>query len=165
MNAWMNRVRCFIVLFCVLFVCNYVPHYCHRVSTQLRLIKCFKHLLLILVAVTYNELATWKSELYSGPTRSPLVWGPVTWEPKPLARAFQYNHRCKWWWDVGSEEEVTDRIVDVAATIRQRPGVLSARVILSCVVVGCVWQSVAVSLDICSKLVRSIAFVYFRVLH
>jgi hypothetical protein len=26
-----------IVLFCVLFVCNCVPYYCHRVSTQLQL--------------------------------------------------------------------------------------------------------------------------------
>jgi hypothetical protein len=28
---------CFIVLFCVLFVCNCVLYYCHRVSTQLHL--------------------------------------------------------------------------------------------------------------------------------
>jgi hypothetical protein len=33
------RVFCFIVLFCVLFVCKYVMHYCHRVSTQLQLTK------------------------------------------------------------------------------------------------------------------------------
>ena len=30
-------VFCFIVLFCVLFVCKCVLYYCHRVSTQLRL--------------------------------------------------------------------------------------------------------------------------------
>jgi len=30
-------VFCFIVLFCVLFVCNCVLYYCHRVSTQLQL--------------------------------------------------------------------------------------------------------------------------------
>jgi hypothetical protein len=29
-------VFCFIVLFCVLFVCKCVPYYCHRVSTQLQ---------------------------------------------------------------------------------------------------------------------------------
>ena len=28
---------CFIVLFCVLFVCKCVLYYCHRVSTQLQL--------------------------------------------------------------------------------------------------------------------------------
>jgi len=30
-------VFCFIVLFCILFVCKCVPYYCHRVSTQLQL--------------------------------------------------------------------------------------------------------------------------------
>ena len=31
------RVLCFIVLFCVLFVCNCVLYYCHGLSTQLQL--------------------------------------------------------------------------------------------------------------------------------
>ena len=30
------QVFCLNVLFCVLFVCNCVPYYCHRVSTQLQ---------------------------------------------------------------------------------------------------------------------------------
>ena len=30
-------VFCFIVLFCVLFLCNCVLYYCHQVSTQLQL--------------------------------------------------------------------------------------------------------------------------------
>ena len=32
-----SRLLCFIVLFCVLFVCKCVLYYCHRVSTQLQL--------------------------------------------------------------------------------------------------------------------------------
>jgi len=35
-------IFCFIVLFCVLFVCKYVLYYCHRVSTQLQLTKYSK---------------------------------------------------------------------------------------------------------------------------
>jgi hypothetical protein len=33
------RVFCFIVLFCVLFVCKCVLYYCHRVLTQLQILR------------------------------------------------------------------------------------------------------------------------------
>ena len=44
-------VFCFIVLFCVLFVCNCVLYNCHRVSTQLQLVNISTYLLI------YNRLA------------------------------------------------------------------------------------------------------------
>jgi hypothetical protein len=41
-------VFCFIVLFCVLFVCMCVLYYCHRVSTQLQLTNIINHIIPVL---------------------------------------------------------------------------------------------------------------------
>ena len=38
-------VFCFIVLFCVLFVCKCVLYYCHRVSTQVQLMNISYHII------------------------------------------------------------------------------------------------------------------------
>jgi hypothetical protein len=47
------------------------------------------------------------SQGFIGPIRrSPLVWGPVTREAKPLARPVQSSDPCKWRWEVDSEEDL-----------------------------------------------------------
>jgi len=47
-------VFCFIVLFCVLFMCECVLYYCHRVSTQLQLTN---------ISISYNIFSTTDSQL------------------------------------------------------------------------------------------------------
>jgi len=59
---------------------------------------------------------------------------------------------------VDSEDDLIARIVEVAATITQQTGILSAHVSLCCVVVGCVSRSVAARLNIRSKLLRNTFF-------
>jgi hypothetical protein len=53
-------VFCFILLFCVLFVCKCVLYYCHRVSTQLQLRKCIVLYIACQMSATDNS---WYSSL------------------------------------------------------------------------------------------------------
>jgi hypothetical protein len=61
---------------------------------------------------------------------------------------------------VDSEVDLFTRIVEAAANVRQRPFILNAYVSLCCVGVGCLSRSVAVLLNMCSKLLRNTTFFF-----
>jgi hypothetical protein len=101
-------------------------------TTQQRLACALNNATLLL-----PKLATCKSRLYCNPKgRSHLVWGPVTWEAKPLARHVQSSGRFNWRWDVATEEDL------IALSLRQQQpsdkklAYLTAHVTLWCVFIG-----------------------------
>ena len=65
--------RCFtlptlIVLFSVLFVCNCVPYYCHRVSTRLQLTNICVYICLLLLSLdSFLDMNMWARKLTRNP--------------------------------------------------------------------------------------------------
>jgi hypothetical protein len=56
-------VFCFIVLFCVLFVCKCVLYYCHRVATQLQLTNISYHIKQKLKLKFWTSWVLWPPEV------------------------------------------------------------------------------------------------------
>jgi hypothetical protein len=99
-----------------------------------------------------NQLASCISGLCCGPVRrSPLGWGPVTWEAKP---APSNPEICV----SGGDMLIQKRISFPLPLRQQKPSgsnLAFAHVNLCCIVVGRVSRSVAIRLNTCSNLVRN----------
>jgi hypothetical protein len=73
-------VFCFIVLFCVLFVCKCVLHYCHQASTQLQLnIPC--HIISILQCWGWFVTTSRITNCHSGVVAHTVLLGYATASP------------------------------------------------------------------------------------
>jgi hypothetical protein len=68
-------ILCFIVLFYVLFVCKYVPYYCHRVSTKLQSTN---------ISYQIRLKWTWHLAYYTSSKRL-VVWNNQIWKPTDTA--------------------------------------------------------------------------------
>jgi predicted PurR-regulated permease PerM len=86
-------VFCFIVLFCVLFVCKCVLYCCHRASTQLKLTKYI---------ISYTISWRWRSKYLSKHSKQPNL---ITCDAsRPNSRTFRYlpsnlAYVTKWMWN------------------------------------------------------------------
>ena len=81
------RVFCFIVLFCVLFVCKYVLYYFHRLSTQLQLTNISYHIIsyhisyhIISYIISYHIIPYYTSyhiKIFAASPLRHMVWEAV----------------------------------------------------------------------------------------
>jgi len=113
---------CFIVLFCVLFACKCVLHYCYRVSTQLQLtnvsyiiisyIKCMKTVRFSFLTVfECKDRCLLECDAFSLGTEMPRFWGnimithsniyPIPWilrmQMHPKRWYYRVSYRIKQW--------------------------------------------------------------------